>query len=224
VPRSVASLLCAAVACAAFAAPAPVYKPERTRWLGMSGWDKPIDPVGDCLFDRGGGRLTIGARPGKDRSYSQKSAPHLLREVEGDFVLRVRVGGEFEHDRRGGYRSAGILMVGGESYWMVQRMTYFTKSGNHGFKAVACCEGRMNSEWLDRQGLHGSASGYVRLARKGDEVELEASEDGKTWRAVMGRHRIKGLANTLRVGVVVESRTREPFKPVFDQFSLTPLK
>ena len=36
--RSLALLLCSLLAAfAALAAPAPVYKPDRTRWLGMEG-------------------------------------------------------------------------------------------------------------------------------------------------------------------------------------------
>jgi hypothetical protein len=59
--RPVASLLCAAVACAAFAAPAPVYRPKASR-VWFTGWDKPVDLTGDCRFHRDGEVLTIAVR------------------------------------------------------------------------------------------------------------------------------------------------------------------
>ena len=50
--RIAALLLCSSLAAVVWAAPAPVYKPDRTRWLGMDGWDAPLDRHRDCRFGR----------------------------------------------------------------------------------------------------------------------------------------------------------------------------
>src|SRR5262249_33983989 len=76
-------------------------------WL--TGWDEPVDLVGDSHFDRGGGQLTLTV-PGKGHDLHSSNAPHLLRDVEGDFIMQVRVGGDFL-PIDGGYRSAGILLL-----------------------------------------------------------------------------------------------------------------
>ena len=85
--RLAALLLCSlVVAFAALAAPAPVYKPDRTRWLGMAGWDRPACEGAGCT--RHGHRLAVsdGAPVcGGERSFS------LGRDAEGDFVLALRL-------------------------------------------------------------------------------------------------------------------------------------
>src|ERR1700722_16379001 len=109
--RIAALLLGALLATLASAAPAPL--PRADDWV--SGWDKP---VGGCRFDRKGDKLTITV-PGKGHALDVRGgrlgAPHILRDVEGDFVVEVRVGGTFKPTRgASGGRRAGILLRGGE--------------------------------------------------------------------------------------------------------------
>jgi hypothetical protein len=102
-PRLAAlSLLGALVASGLVAAPAPFPRPDRAGpWV--TGWDTPVDPVGDCRFDRDGDKLTITVPGSKGRS----SDFSLLRDVEGDFVLQVRMAVSFPG-------AAGILLVDGK--------------------------------------------------------------------------------------------------------------
>ncbi len=80
----------------------PVVKtPESTLPGGLPfdvGWDKPVDPDGDCKFLVGKNTLFIEV-PGKDHDLGVDrgvmNAPRMLREVEGDFTAQVRVDGEF---------------------------------------------------------------------------------------------------------------------------------
>src|SRR4051812_2737975 len=64
----------------------------------MDGWDKPVDPDKDCMFDKVKSGLTITV-PGKDHDLGvergRMNSPRFLRDVEGDFVVQVRVGGDF---------------------------------------------------------------------------------------------------------------------------------
>jgi hypothetical protein len=53
--RYAAMLLCAVVPAAVLAAPAPA---PRTSGPWFDGWDKPVDPLGDCRFERKGGTDT----------------------------------------------------------------------------------------------------------------------------------------------------------------------
>jgi hypothetical protein len=92
------------------AAPAPFPRAGRTGpWV--TGWDRPVDPVGDCRFDRQGDRLTITVR-GKGHAIEARDAARLMRDVEGDFVARVRVGGDCEQS---GDYNAGLLVLDGEN-------------------------------------------------------------------------------------------------------------
>ena len=92
-PRFIGALLLTTslLVCSITAAPAP--EPWRAYW------EKPVDPLGDCRFDKDWDKLTITV-PGIDHVWDKKTstAPCLLREVEGDFVVQVRVGGNFKTD------------------------------------------------------------------------------------------------------------------------------
>src|SRR4051812_33364743 len=112
--RFAAAVLCALAGLAVQATPLPPPKP----WI--TGWDKPVDPNGDCRFDRKGERLTITVPAGRERVLAVGlgrdglTAPRLLRDIEVDFAAEVQVGGNFDEYDDGG-RWAGILLLAGES-------------------------------------------------------------------------------------------------------------
>src|SRR4051812_31099083 len=97
--RSIGIVFWALVVRAASAAPVPGEKPFQTSW------DPPTDPDGDCTFQRVEGKLTI-TLPGSDHDLGiergRMNAPRLLRDVEGDFVVQVRVGGLFRPSTESG--------------------------------------------------------------------------------------------------------------------------
>lgn len=84
--RSIYVLVVFLLASVILAAPAP--PPFK------AGWDKPLDPDSDCKFTREKDSLTIEL-PGTDHDYyplrGRVNAPRLLREIEGDFEMQVRV-------------------------------------------------------------------------------------------------------------------------------------
>jgi hypothetical protein len=84
--RSLCVFVALLLTCAALAAPAP--EPF------VSGWGNPVDPDRDCKISRGGNALTI-QMPGSDHDYDpirkRLNAPRLLRDMEGDFKIQIRV-------------------------------------------------------------------------------------------------------------------------------------
>jgi len=72
--------------CAALAVPAP--KPS------LKEWGDPVDPDQDCKIRLDGGVLSI-EMPGTDHDYDpyrkRFNAPRILREIEGEFDLQVRI-------------------------------------------------------------------------------------------------------------------------------------
>jgi hypothetical protein len=111
-------LVLAALSAVALAAPAP--KPS----VWKAGWDRPVDLCRDCRFDYDGDRLTItvpGKNHGLEVAENRLNAPHLLREVRGDFVVQVRVRGTFAPNGDEGYHRAGLLLMYEKTVLRVQR-------------------------------------------------------------------------------------------------------
>src|SRR5262249_635077 len=112
--RRLAVLMLCCAATTLVAAPAPLPKREREKGPWFTGWSRPVDPVGGCEFVRlhdalairvpgAGHRLTGGDTPPTD--------PHLMRHVEGDFVLTVRARCEELIPPTNGQRGGGLLLL-----------------------------------------------------------------------------------------------------------------
>jgi hypothetical protein len=84
------------------------------------------------------------------------------------------------------------------------------------FRGEARTAGRARSDTessaLDR-------SGYLRVQRKGTELEGSYSTDGTKWTLL---HSYAGdWRDTLKVGVVAENSFKAPFEIVFDEYAIT---
>jgi RNA polymerase sigma factor (sigma-70 family) len=196
-----------------------------------AGWDKAIDPDKDCKFVHEKDALTIVV-PGKDHDLGverdKMNAPRLLRDVEGDFVAEVRVGGDsFKPSadstttERKSFVGAGlVLMDGDKTYIRLERAGLHRDGELHTYPNW---ELRKDGEWK----LAGGAFGlpfeykdtYLRLERKGDQVLGSYSQDGKEWTSLDPLE--VTLPARLKVGIAAVSTSAEPFKPRFDAFKLT---
>lgn len=201
------------LACAVCAAPAPLPKP----WV--TGWDKPVDPLGDCKFHRKGDVLTIEVS-GKEHTVWPFSltAPHLLREVTGDFVAQVRVSGAFEPSSPEALAElrAGLMLMDGRAQLRLER---FARSRDG--KVYTDCEWaikRAEGVVIHTRPMHGAPT-YFRLEREGESLRGAVSLDGMKWR-LLESMKVK-LAATLKLGVFAATTSSAPFKPHFDQFKLT---
>jgi regulation of enolase protein 1 (concanavalin A-like superfamily) len=191
-----------------------------------TGWDRPIDPDKDCKFRWGKGGLTIRL-PGSHHDLDQKrNAPRLLRDLEGDFVATVRVGGQFvltgpaAAGRRTLQASAGlVLMASDKTYALLERV-------EHGDgKRVAT-----NASWTLRQNGSGRGYGrsfmakekYLRLERKGDKLLASISDDGKTW-SEFRSFEVK-LPAKVKLGLIARTTSTSPCSPHFDRFHLRQAK
>lgn len=232
-PRSLAKvrlillLLCSSlVAFRLMAAPVPVYRAKAFEdWL--SGWDKPVDPVGGCRFDRERSRLTIRLPKGHSREAGlwkgRKDVPHILREIEGDFDVQVRITGEFELPEdicgHGNPRKVGLMLDAGKTGCFSERSTWMNGQWTHLFspsylkpsgETTCGCE-------LEPRG----ARTYHRLSRRGDRVRMAVSLDGKKWCQLRELEEMSVLPRVVKVGVFAWKSGPIPFKAVFDEFKFT---
>jgi regulation of enolase protein 1 (concanavalin A-like superfamily) len=180
--RFAALLLCSA---SLVAAPAPFPRPPRASGPWIDGWDRL---VGAGRFDRAGDRRTVTVSGGRGA---------LLRDVEGDFTMQVRVGALARPSSDKDSCRAGLLLVD-------------VKSSARG------------SFWARLAGPPIEKPAFLRLERRGSVLTRAFSEDGKEWDSL--RPVKVPLSRKLKVGVVVENTTKGSWKAEFDEFKLTPLR
>jgi regulation of enolase protein 1 (concanavalin A-like superfamily) len=178
------------------------------------GWDRPVDPDGDCQFRENGGKLTITAPKGKFHDLTvergKMNAPRLLRDVEGDFTVEARVGGDFVDN---GLQLPGLLL-------MVDDTTYLRlEKGRYAGRAQCLWELRQDGKQARGSCILsiGAAEGYLRLQRREGKLLGFHSDDGNKWMALKPFE--IGLPRKVKVGVSVVAGA-EGLAATFEQFQL----
>jgi hypothetical protein len=217
--RLIVALLLGGVVSMALAAPAPFYRSTKEGGLWFAGWDRPVDPIGGCRFERRGGKMTIHV-PGEGReldySNGQFDAPHLRRVVRGDFVLSVRLNAARLFSVKGaGRRQAGLVVTAGD------RATGVFVEGS----SSDCW---VSNRCFERGGFGGAGQGglsaresslWLRVRRKGETLEAAYRFNGKSW--CEKRLDVPSLATTTTVAVFAASGAQGAFKVEFDEIKFT---
>ena len=157
----------------------------------------------------------------------RNSAPLLLREVEGDFDVQVRVMGDFSQvDPNKGEerRAAGLVLTDGTSFvWFGrsedQDNTLALTVNAPPMRGVA-----RSSEAKDRfKPVH------IRMERRKKVLTVKFRTNGQDWLRLFDPAKgwepiVVFLPKKLKVGVFAESTAPGVFAPGFDHFELTPAK
>jgi hypothetical protein len=222
--RVVFTLSATVLVCTAVAAPIKQVGPFE------KGWDKPVDPDGDCKFVRDKGTLTIEL-PGKHHDLAfergRVNAPRLLRDVEGDFVAQVRVSGisrpstDSTSPETRSVVSAGLLALADDrTFISLERGTQWEgEVCTYEFLRQARVE--RESDRLEVCAYRGTPPDnegrvYLRMERRGNKVTASVSPDGKKWKEIEALD-VK-LSAKVKIGVAAVSSSKDPFKPTFDEF------
>ena len=206
----------------------PWSRPETSRELGP--WGRLVDPLGVSRVMRDGDRLTIAVpdeapldlNPGSDHNLD---APRVLQEVNGDFVVQVKmlglpdaqpdlgvaVGGKF-------YHWAGLV------FWANERD--FLRFGNARNSDTE--DGRPFTEsefFLDSNVLAGDRIWtdkgpiFLRAERRGNTLELSNSSDGQLWHPYKTTD-LTGLPAKIYVGVSLVNTGTKAYQAQFEGWSL----
>ena len=201
------------VGVAVTAAPAPVHKPKSPVVPWVTGWDKPVDSIGDCRFDKKGDKLTISV-PGRA---GRATVPQMLREIEGDFDITVRVTADFSP----GGLEAGVLISDGTNDLRFGR-------GSDRNNSLIVRVSVRNHTGVSASSVVGDnlKPVYIRVERRKNVLTVKHRTDRQEWSSPFGGHPgwVVPLPKKLKVGVFAESMAPGTFEPVFDQFELTPAK
>ncbi len=192
----------------------------------LKGWGQAVDPEGDCRIDLAEGKLaiTVSAKQwhALDAEANKVNAPVVLRDIDGDFIVEVKVGGTFRpagpsaYPRGVPFNGAGILLrVDTGNYLRLERAAIL-RDGRIG--PYILFEERKNSRPVPPgDGITApDAPMFLRLERRGDEFTATASPDGKSWRAFPSRT-VKYPA-TVKIGVAASSSSSQDFNATFEGF------
>ena len=165
---------------------------ERTKTAQeLAAWSDVVNPDGDCKFyhDESSDRVTIGV-PGTPHVLSAEigrlNAPRLLRAVQGDFEVYVRVEGVFHPSDRATmkeyapYHGAGILLWQDADNYL--RLEIAADVHKHRIRRYANYELRKDGTLAASRGIKiEDGSTYLRLERRGEEFQGAFSPDGVRW-------------------------------------------
>jgi regulation of enolase protein 1 (concanavalin A-like superfamily) len=196
----------------------------------VEGWGVAFDPNGDCQFLKQGDRLSIIV-PGTLHTLSptaeSSNAPRILRPVEGDFTVEVKLTGATvaepgtavaAKDVTNPYRRAGPLVwQDRENFALLSRWSIADDKKsylNAGYLVVQNGLGTINAtRKIDDHNL------ALRLTRRGNILEATISkDDGKTWLS-LGSDEVQYSAK-VTTGVTAIQATTKPFTAEFERFEV----
>jgi regulation of enolase protein 1 (concanavalin A-like superfamily) len=190
----------------------------------MPGWGLAIDPDKDCEIKEENKNLLMTV-PATLHALGDgiNNSPRVVREVEGDFVVTVKVVGEF---RPGGkstspksvpFNGAGIFV--------------FSDSDNFiRLERAAVNRGGRISTYVNFEEFEGGTRGashnevmkggdcWVRMERKGSRLQCGISFDGKAWKDLKPIQTV--WPAKLKVGLLAVSSSGLPFSVAFEEFEL----
>jgi RNA polymerase sigma factor (sigma-70 family) len=192
----------------------------------LKGWGEPIDPDGDCSIDLENDQLIIkvpGKRHGLEAELSTLNAPRVLRDIEGDFIVDLKLHAEFKPGERSTSRTGFPFVGAGLLLW--------SDPGNYiRLERAAIVTGKrlvpyfLFEERRDRRpvppggGIEANPeeATFLRLERKGDRVTGSVSADGIKWNAFPAR--TVRLPTKLKLGVAAVSSSEGPFTVTLENF------
>jgi len=192
----------------------------------LAGWGLAIDTGKDCEFVPEEKKLTIrvpGTWHDLNPDTGKLNSPRVVREVEGDFVVKVKVEGEFKpggkstNPRGVPYYGAGIIIWSDSDNFI--RLERGALLRNNRITATVAFEER---EGGYRGAVHNITSQpgpvYLRLERKGSRILGAVSFDGSAWRPLKPIDTV--WPAKLKVGLTAISSSSEPFAAQFTEYSL----
>jgi len=156
----------------------------------LKGWGQLIDPDRDCKVTAKGGTLEFKV-PGTLHDYSAElsiqNAPRVLRELKGDFIVEVKVSGEFKPEPKGttpqrvGYHGAGLLVIKDKNNYISLHRGSVNVDGK--VRQYANFELRKDGEMAISNGEVDlpDQDTYLRLERRGNRICNATGPDGVHW-------------------------------------------
>jgi regulation of enolase protein 1 (concanavalin A-like superfamily) len=192
----------------------------------IPGWGEVVDPDGDCTMTEKKGILTVTI-PGTHHNlnptpdFNNLSAPRVLQEVEGDFLLEVKVLAyprpqpKTSSNGKNSFVGAGLVVWYDGNYFI-----RFLRSANgDGAGLFAQVELFQAGDYYGtrHRDLDDKAT-FLRLERRAGKFMFWESGDGQNWlELALPDYR---LPRRVKVGILATNSTTNVFAPQFEAFKL----
>lgn len=193
----------------------------------IKGWGTVVDPKGDCSVEEKDGTLsmTIVGRHDLSSELAQgMDAPRVLRDIQGDFIAMVKVGGSSGATgpstvpSRRPFMGAGLLLWRDEkNYVRFERASVDVDGQAFSYLSF---EERRNGELnvaYSQLPLMGEAV-RLRLERRNGKIYAAAAYDAEQW-AGYPALQIE-LPAKVQIGVAAITSSAVPFVPEFSEFEV----
>lgn len=193
----------------------------------FKGWGRAVDPDRDCQFTPEGNRLSItvpATRHDLSVEARDMNAPRVIRDVEGDFIIQVKVSGNVRHagnrtsEQFRAYHGAGLLLWQDErTYIRLERAAIQTEEGSS--VHYANFDHRQDGRLVGNKALQlPDQDTYLRLERRGNRVAGAVSPDGTHWKYLEVLS--ISMPRRVQVGVAAINTSTERFKATFSELEL----
>jgi regulation of enolase protein 1 (concanavalin A-like superfamily) len=189
----------------------------------LPGWGNVVDLDGDCNV-RTEGKALVMSIPGSlhdlNADIDKYNAPRVLREVEGNFSIQVKVVGDFKPGPKS-MRAKGLPFNGGgifvwrdsDNYIRLERGAVINRGKLGTFAIFEEREG--GSSGAQHNGQLTPGTTYLRLERRGSRIYGFTSKDGQHWSELKPIDTV--WPAQLKVGVDAINSSNEPFKVRFEE-------
>jgi regulation of enolase protein 1 (concanavalin A-like superfamily) len=195
----------------------------------LEGWGLAIDLNGDCKFTPGNKMMKIevpGTFHDLNPDTKNLNSPRVMAPVDGDFILTVKVAGQFNaggkttnpNPRGLPYNGAGILVWSDSDNFIRLERAAFSRNGKV-VNSVAFEEREGGYRGANHNQNSEPGDCWLRMERRGSRINGAISYDGTTWTKLKPIDTV--WPKKLKVGLLAINTSSEPFTPSFEQFDLS---
>jgi regulation of enolase protein 1 (concanavalin A-like superfamily) len=192
----------------------------------LAAWGLAIDPSKDSKFVPEEKSLTVqvpGTLHDLNPDSGVLSAPRVMKTVEGDFSITVKVSGDFNPGAKATsgprglpYNGAGILIWSDSDNFIRLERGAILRAGKVN-TTVAFEEREGGYRGAVHNEVFPGGTCYLRVVRKGSRIMGGISLDGKTWKLVKPIDTV--WPAKLKVGLIAINSSSDPFIVKFDEYS-----
>jgi regulation of enolase protein 1 (concanavalin A-like superfamily) len=194
----------------------------------VPGWGELVDPDRDCemTVEKDKLRITVLGTPHDfSAELNRMNAPHTLLQVQGDFIIDVKVCGQLQPGSRGTirgrkpYQGLGLLVFKDRGSYLrldrgaVNQGSYVSHYANFESRKDGARHDSLPGILSDTQDIH------LRVARRGSAFHALVSRDGIQWQG-LPRPIVMDLPDQLRVGVLAINSSDQPLQGTFEAFEV----